>query len=134
MPFRQAVRQSIEENQGRYSAVLHLSVHSFTPVLGDLVRTNDIGILYDPGRSREKELARRLAAALHRMNTQLKIRMNWPYRGVADGHATALRRSYAETSYLGIELEINQRLLIDERGRRAVGRLLSLALPEATGS
>jgi predicted N-formylglutamate amidohydrolase len=130
-PFRQAVRQSIKENQGRYGEVLHLSVHSFTPVLGDAVRTNDIGILYNPGRRREKELARRLAAALLLLNPQLKIRMNSPYRGVADGHTTALRRSFAETTYLGIELEINQRLLEDERGRATVGRLLFLALPEA---
>jgi hypothetical protein len=41
----------------------------------------------------------------------LRVRRNYPYRGVADGFTTALRRRFPADLYLGIELEVNQRLL-----------------------
>lgn len=130
-PFRAEVLEALERVVGRHGAALHLSVHSFAPVLNGMVRANDIGILYDPGRYREKDLARLLTRAIHKVQPKLAVRMNFPYRGTSDGHTTALRRSFNEDAYLGIELEINQRLLEDERGRTAVSRLLLDVLPKA---
>jgi predicted N-formylglutamate amidohydrolase len=127
-PFRSATLQAVEEVLPWCDLLLHLSVHSFTPVLDGVVRTNDIGILYDPQRQAEKDLARRLTQAIHAIDPHLSIRMNQPYRGVSDGHTTALRRHFKGEAYLGIELEINQRLLEDDRGRSAVGQLLRAAL------
>ncbi len=37
--------------------IIHISVHSFTPVLKNKIRNADIGILYNPKRSIEKNLA-----------------------------------------------------------------------------
>jgi predicted N-formylglutamate amidohydrolase len=37
--------------------VLHLAVHSFTPVFGGRRRPVDVGLLYDPARRRERHLA-----------------------------------------------------------------------------
>ena len=34
--------------------------------------------------------------------------MNYPYRGVSDGHTAALRRRFRKR-YLGLEIEVNQR-------------------------
>jgi predicted N-formylglutamate amidohydrolase len=127
-PFRSAVLVAVEEIIARDGGVLHLSVHSFTPVLLGVVRSNDIGILYDPRRPGEKELARRLATALQTIDPSLALRMNYPYRGVADGHTTALRRRCGERGYLGLELEINQNLVMDDRGRSAVVVLLAAGL------
>ncbi len=130
-PFRDATLQAVEEVLPWCDLLLHLSVHSFTPVLEGVVRTNDIGILYDPQRQAEKDLARRLAQAILATDPGLSVRMNTPYRGTSDGHTTALRRYFNDDAYLGIELEINQRLLEDDRGRAAVGQLLRTALGDA---
>jgi predicted N-formylglutamate amidohydrolase len=50
--------------------------------------------------------------------------MNFPYSGRSDSHTTALRRRFSKDVYLGIELEINQRLLEDDQGQARVGKLL----------
>ena len=129
-PFRSAVLQAIEQTISRHGEALHLSVHSFTPELNGEVRSNDIGILYDPSRRREKELARRLVTAIQKLQPKLSVRMNSPFRGTSDGHTSALRRCFNQESYLGIELEINQCLLEDVRGWDAVGQLLLDVLPK----
>ena len=127
-PFRSTALAAVRQTIARHGAVLHLSVHSFTPVLNGVVRSSDIGILYDPKRPGEKEFSRHLAKEMLETDRHLSVRMNYPYRGVADGHTTALRRLFDGESYLGIEIEINQRLLGDDRGRTAVGEILAVAL------
>ena len=127
-PFRNAVLVAVERSLAQSGGVAHVSVHSFSPVLDGVVRSNDFGLLYDPRRDGEKELARRLAAAMRAIDPTLLIRMNYPYRGTADGHVTALRRRCGDRGYLGLELEINQNLLKDARGRSAVIALLVATL------
>jgi predicted N-formylglutamate amidohydrolase len=89
--------------------VVHLGVHSFTPVLDGVTRKPDVALLYDPARREERELAgawwRGLASAL----PSRTVRRNDPYRGASDGLATAMRRERRTRSYVGIEIEINQR-------------------------
>lgn len=87
---------------------LHLSVHSFTPILNGKVRNADIGLLYDPSRSAEKLFCRQWQKALAATQPTLRIRRNYPYRGNADALVTSLRQNFGENSYLGIEIEINQ--------------------------
>jgi predicted N-formylglutamate amidohydrolase len=74
----------------------------------------DIGLLYDPHRPSEvhfvEDFQRRLTE-----HTSMRIRRNFPYRGVADGHATALRRLFSQDQYVGIEIEVNQSLYQSER-------------------
>lgn len=91
--------------------VLHVSAHSFTPVLNGQRRNADLGILYDPARQREKRLAVDWRAALVAGDAALAVRRNYPYRGDADGFVTYLRRLYRSEDYIGIELEVNQRLV-----------------------
>lgn len=123
-PFRNLFLDALEWTLAQHGEVLHISLHSFTPVLDGVARSNDIGILFDPGRHREKELARRLATAMREVQPSLSVRLNFPYRGIADSHTTSLRRRFSEDAYLGIELEINQRLFEDDQGRTVVGQLL----------
>jgi predicted N-formylglutamate amidohydrolase len=123
-PFRNLVLHALDRTISRHGEVLHLSLHSFTPALDGVVRHNDIGILYDPGRHQEKVFAQRLAAAMREVQPNLSVRMNFPYRGISDSHTTSLRRRFNEDAYLGIELEINQRLLENDRDRTAIGQLL----------
>jgi predicted N-formylglutamate amidohydrolase len=109
MPYRNQLYQMIHE-QTANAPVLHLSLHSFTPVLNGKVRNADIGILYDPARRRERRFACDLRQSLT-TRTDLRIRRNYPYRGRSDGMTTWLRTQFPQTQYLGIEIECNQALL-----------------------
>lgn len=109
-PHRQAVTESIANHIPAGRRVLHLALHSFTPVLDGRIRNTDIGLLYDPRRRAEKAFALALQQGLRR-TTHLRIRRNYPYRGNADGLTTALRRTFTAGDYLGLEIEVNQALL-----------------------
>lgn len=123
-PYREQVTRSVAEGlQG--GRVLHLSVHSFTPELRGVVRRADIGLLYDPARPAEAEFCRRWQAAISRLDPDLRVRRNYPYRGVSDCLVTTLRRQFGAERYLGLEIEVNQKLPRGEPGRwRRVRRVL----------
>lgn len=90
--------------------VIHLGIHSFTPVLNGVERDADVGILYDPSRPAEAQIAENLIKCIKERAPWLKIRKNYPYLGKSDGLTTTLRQKFG-TSYAGIEIEINQKLL-----------------------
>ena len=56
-PYRTAVEEAVKEAVAKGSGLLHVSAHSFTPVLRGEVRNCDIGLLYDPARRGEVEFA-----------------------------------------------------------------------------
>lgn len=171
-PFRAAAWAALQR-LAAVGPVLHVSVHSFTPVWQGEARNCDIGLLYDPQRRGEQPLACALARALRaqeelradddglraqtgvrlhkaavaaravargtRPNARalaartaalpaLRVRMNYPYRGNADGHTTSLRRMLPDARYLGIEIELNQALLQRDNMRRAIADRLITAL------
>lgn len=113
LPFRKKVLTVIEESLLESKSVYHFSCHSFTPIWQSVERSCDIGILYDPKRAREKEAAFLLHRRLVR-ETRLRIKMNYPYRGSSDGHTTALRHTFESGDYIGIEVEVNQALLVTD--------------------
>lgn len=110
-PFREATAAAIGEAISRKGRCLHWSVHTFTPELDGATRNADVGLLYDPRRAWERGLAARIARELG--TEGFRVRLNYPYRGTADGHTTAMRRLHADSRYAGIELEVNQALLPD---------------------
>jgi predicted N-formylglutamate amidohydrolase len=114
-PYRRAVERTVADATRRNGAVFHLSVHTFTPVLGGEIRRADIGLLYDPSRSLEKRTCRRWQEILGEIDPSLRVRRNYPYRGRSDGFTTFLRRRFERRDYLGIELEINQRFFTKKR-------------------
>jgi len=103
-PVAATVRRAL---QGRRT-VLHISVHTFTPVLGRSRRDFDVGILYDSSHHEEREWCRAWAARI-RQTSGLRVRLNRPYLGKSDGLTTALRNRFGPR-YLGVELEVNQAL------------------------
>lgn len=115
-PHRRAVADDVAAwvEQGR--TVVHLGVHSFTPVLDGRARSADLALLYDPARPGEQALARDWARGLQARLPELRVRRNQPYRGASDGLTTWLRRRTPAGRYLGIEIEVNQRL-VDAGGR-----------------
>lgn len=110
-PYRTALEKDIEVARAAGQTVVHISVHTFTPVLNDNVRTVDVGFLYDPKRAAEKAFCQKWRNELEIQMPDLNCRMNAPYRGTADGLTTALRKKFAGESYCGIELEVNQKFV-----------------------
>ena len=48
---------------------------------------------------------------------ELRVRRNYPYAGKGDGLTSHLRRRFAPSDYIGIELEVNQGIVL-AAGRR----------------
>lgn len=110
-PFRRQVADWIAAQHAGGKPVLQLSVHSFTPVLDGRVRPVDIGLLYDPGRPEEASFAACWKAQLDNALPGLRVRRNVPYRGVSDSHLSGYRKAYKSRDYIGLELEVNQKLV-----------------------
>jgi predicted N-formylglutamate amidohydrolase len=124
VPHRQRVEAAVQAQLARHRATLHVSVHSFTPVLDGEERRAHLGLLYDPRRPAERLFAERWQAALSARLPELRIRRNYPYRGASDGFTTALRKTFG-ARYLGFEVEINQTLIASSSSMR---RAIALAL------
>lgn len=108
LPHREAVEQQIRAQLRQSQTVLHVSLHSFTGQWHGVTRNADIGLLYDPGRARERSLCLNWQAALRQQLPDFVIRRNYPYLGKADGLTTSLRKKFPPSRYLGIEVEVNQ--------------------------
>lgn len=115
-PHWTQVERLVRQSVSRGRRVIHISSHSFTPVLNGAVRNCDIGFLYDPARRNESALCDRWNTALAETAPALRVRRNYPYLGNAAGLTAHLRLRFPADAYIGIELEINQRIV------RAAGR------------
>ncbi|MBC8072344.1 MAG: N-formylglutamate amidohydrolase, partial [Deltaproteobacteria bacterium] len=127
-PHRTAIREAVASAVEGGAAVMHVAVHSFTPVLDGVRRNADIGLLYDPGRLRERAFASRWRSALRETAPSLRVRSNYPYRGVSDGLTRWLRRSFADAVYAGLELEMNQDLIGEPERWRDATRAIDSSL------
>ena len=127
-PHRQAVENAAAAAAAR-GPVVHVAVHSFTPVLDGEVRNADVGFLYDSACKREAALCRQWAAILRRLDPALRLRHNYPYRGDSDGLTTWLRKRHPESRYRGVELEINQ-ALVGAKGWRRFQQHIAASLGE----
>lgn len=116
-PHREQVERLVGQAVSRGDRVIHIASHSFTPELDGRVRTADVGLLYDPRRRGEVEMCARWKASLAALDPGLRVRRNYPYSGKDDGLTSHLRRRFAQSDYVGIELEVNQALVF------AAGRL-----------
>lgn len=134
-PYRQSLEDWIQKANNAGSTVLHLSIHTFTPKLDGIPRNADIGLLYDPSRLREREFCDRLKLLLIQSGSGLIVRRNYPYRGTADGLTTYFRKTFRENQYLGIEIEINQKLA-GTKGAKLSGLidLLCNSIPRAASA
>jgi len=123
-PYREDVERAIRKRR----RVVHLSIHSFTPVLDGALRNCDASFLYDPQRPREQELAIALRDWLRQNVQGLRVRRNYPYVGYSDGFTTHLRKELPASRYVGLEWEMNQALSLGQAGARKLARVLEAAL------
>jgi predicted N-formylglutamate amidohydrolase len=98
--------------------LLHLGIHTFTPVFDGVERTVDVGLLYDPARKWETAFAVMWQREMRKLAPDLRIKRNHPYRGTSNGLITAFRQQFPERDYLGIELEVSQRFVLSEDADR----------------
>ncbi len=103
--------QEVEKKIQSKQPVLHLAIHSFTPQLHGETRNNDIGFLYDPKRENEKKICTAWKKSCSLTQPNIKIRMNYPYKGNTDCLAANLRKKWMGSQYMGIEVELNQKLM-----------------------
>jgi predicted N-formylglutamate amidohydrolase len=124
-PHRMQVERLVGQAVSRGQRVIHISSHSFTAELDGAVRGADVGLLYHPGRRGEAELCASWKEVLAGFAPELRVRRNYPYAGKGDGLTSHLRLRFAPWEYVGIELEVNQGIVI-AAGRRwtALRRLL----------
>jgi predicted N-formylglutamate amidohydrolase len=123
-PYRNWVEAQVMASIKDGERVLHVSSHSFTPRLNGIVRNADIGLLYDPRRATERAFCRVWQARMETANPRLVVRLNYPYRGSADGLTTHLRRLHGNSDYAGIEIEVNQKHALGDTAAWATLRKL----------
>jgi predicted N-formylglutamate amidohydrolase len=125
LPYRLEVENKISEFISKPEEVLHISVHSFTPVLNGQERNCDIGLLYDPKKKAESNFCKAWKLKIVKEKPPLKTRFNYPYKGISDGFTTYLRKKFTE-NYIGLELEVNQKILLDSQ--EEVNQIISNSL------
>jgi predicted N-formylglutamate amidohydrolase len=130
-PYRAEVLRIVGDAIRTGARVVHVSSHSFTPTLDGEVRRADVGLLYDPARVAERELCVRWQRALAERAPSLRVRRNYPYRGQNDGLTTFLRRRFDGDRYVGVEIEVNQRLCGTDAIPVYLRRGIALALRDA---
>lgn len=109
LPYRSKAESMIAFAISQGKRVVHISCHSFTPELYGKVRNADFGLLFDPARVGETALCRRWQTVLNARRPDCKTRRNYPYIGTSDAFTSYLRRRFPADSYLGIEIEVNQK-------------------------
>jgi len=129
-PHRRAVFDAIE----CALPVIHVAVHSFTPELRGRTRRTDFGLLFDPGRPRERAFCSAWRAVIAERASAVRVDFNQPYRGWTDGLPTSLRQRWTASRYVGVELEVNQRLAADPRARARAAALLAETLEAVRSS
>lgn len=128
LPYRQQVEETIKKHIQQGKLVLHLSMHSFTPILNNLARHTDVGFLYDPKRNNEKKLATLWQQQFKEQKYDLRVRLNYPYKGISDGFTSALRKRFIDDEYAGIEIESNQTLINNSESLSKLCQMLAQTL------
>lgn len=111
LPHRNQVEAAIRNHIEKGYVVIHLAVHSFTPVWEGKKREVEFGLLFDPDRKEELNFCELWKQAWGQIPEKFAVRFNEPYLGKDDGLTTYLRSQFSPESYLGIELEVNQKFL-----------------------
>jgi len=131
IPYRDEVERRVLRAITAGRRVLHVSSHSFTPVLDGRRRDADVGLLYDPARPGERALCARWNRMLAARVQPLRVRRNYPYEGKNDGLTSHLRRRFTAAQYVGVEIEINQKHVRRNRFPAALERAVIGSLREA---
>lgn len=129
-PHQIKIQNHINHGFKKSDRMIHLGIHSFTPVLDGDKRNTDIGILFDPKSALEAKFSKILKAQLEIFAPELKVRMNYPYKGTGDGLTKSLRKAFGAKLYAGIEIEINQKFFAEnlKKNQKRMAHIFSLSI------
>jgi predicted N-formylglutamate amidohydrolase len=131
--YRNVVETSIKTFVDKNESVLHIAVHSFTPILNSIERNCDIGFLYDSRKELEKDFSCLFKKEILVLNKSLNVRYNYPYLGKADGFTTYLRKQFPN-NYIGIEIEVNQNFSKENKMKLFLNEIIYNALNKIISS
>lgn len=130
-PHRARVRRAAEAAVESGGVCVHLSVHTFTPILDGVEREVDVGLLFDPERTLERELVEAWRGGIVEGEPGLRVCRNAPYLGTDDGLTTTLRAAFPEARYAGIEIEVSQRYASTFERRRITSAVVAAIVGSA---
>lgn len=107
-PFRIPVESQIRSWLRQKKTVLHLSVHTFTPVWRGKVRRVDVAFLHDSTKKKENVLRDFWRSAVKKLRPGFRMPTNKPYSGMWDGFGQSLRDRFNNPRLVVMEIEINQ--------------------------
>src|SRR5690554_303575 len=110
LTYRHKIENQIMEFISSEEKVLHVSVHSFTPVLNEDVRNSDLSLLFDSRKTSEKQFCKDFKTSILKKNPEYRIKFNYPYLGKSDGFTSYLRKLFPKI-YLGIKFKFNKKFL-----------------------
>lgn len=130
-PHWKEVRAEVAKIRKAGEAVFHIAVHSMTDNLNGQKRRMQLALLYDPKSKGEVRFASLWIKELRKEFPHFIIARNKPYRGDGSGLTCELRKE--NTNYVGIELEMNQGILItmSKREKLKFSRKLAKSLQRA---
>jgi len=120
-PYHDQIDSCLGERLALGGDVLLLSVHSFTPVLGDEIRPMEMGVLFD----RFDPVAHRFAG--HLRDEGFVTALNEPYNG-KDGAIYSAGRHGCQHGVIYLELEIRQDIIDTEEKAADVAIRLARAI------
>jgi predicted N-formylglutamate amidohydrolase len=129
-PYRDKIESEIRKKIQEGRKVIHLSFHSFTPVLNGDIRKTDIGLLFDPKMPLEVGLCENWSMVLQNYIPDFNIEFNAPYKGTDDGFTTYLRTKFKNSEYGGIEIEINQKYLATKNNIQKISEIINSSFQE----
>ena len=124
-PYHRRIAAELEARQGQAGPSVLVTLHSFTPVLGDQVRPWHVGVLH----GRDASLASRVLRGLQR-ERGLRVGDNQPY-AVSDASDHTLVVHGEGRRIPHVELEVRQYLLASETGCQAWAERLAGVLEAA---
>jgi len=131
--YRGDVKSTINKLINSNEKVVHIAVHSFTPILNAVERHCDIGLLFDSKIKEEKAFCKQLKNQIKKEIPDFNVRYNYPYLGTADGFTSYLRKQFPK-NFIGIELEINQKFSLKNHMDSEVKQMLYKTLEHITYS
>lgn len=130
-PYWRAVGHDVRARLQSIGTCLHVSFHSFDPALDPERRGFDLGVLYDPARDLEADLAERVQFGLRAAG--FAVRANQPYRGTDAALVTSLRGELDLERYAGVELEVSFAVTLIAGGCARVAAAVGPLLVELRG-
>lgn len=110
-PYRRKIEGVIRDFNEENFTVLHVAVHTFTPVWEGKEREVEVGLLYDEQREDEAAFCHAWLEEIKNMDSSKEVRFNEPYKGADDGFTAYLRTRFTQKNYLGLEIEVSQKFV-----------------------